>query len=251
MLWSDEDLAKLRAMLDNNMGYSVRMITRKLGWGYNVDDVSGVCGAMICTGAGGAKCEDIDADGFWRMIDEGKQLKEIAKHYGVPMVAVYKKISKGRGRKTADDAEENNKEDDDMKWTPEKTEQLLQMKGEDRTAEEIADAPNETPPKRPCKVNFDVILDSVDAGKPKPVETVTETVETVTDAPTVRDPAPLDIVDLAYKAKWIADDLGFTPDHLVVDVRDVRTDIIVSGKGSSGKMYEVQLSVTDPSKFPK
>ena len=310
MLWSDEDLAKLREMLDNNKSYSVNLITRKLGWGYNVDDVSGVCGAMIRTGAGGAKCDDIDADGFWRMIDEGKQLKEIAKHYGVPMVAVYKKISNGRGRKTADDAEENNKEDDDMKWTPEKTEQLLQMKGEDLTAEEIADAlgcgkqavfdklknikklnggvlptshkrkyavadvtpykpdveaeeetpadtptetPPETPTERPYKVDFDVILDSVDAGKPmpekkaKPVETVTDAVETDTGA--VREPKPIDIVDLAYKAKWIAADLGFAPNHLMIDCGDVRNDIIVSGKATDGKVHEIHYSVTDAAKF--
>lgn len=69
--------------------------------------------------------------------------------------------------------------------------------------------------------------------------------------PIVYEPPRPDIVDLAYKAKFMANDLGFTLDHLMVDLGNVRDDISISGKDAHGKVYEIRLSVTDPAKFPK
>ena len=63
--------------------------------------------------------------------------------------------------------------------------------------------------------------------------------------------AKSDLIDLAFKARYMAHDAGFEPDHLMIDTSEVRDEIIVSGKGSDGKVYEIQFSVTDPMYFSR
>jgi DNA-binding CsgD family transcriptional regulator len=134
MLWTNEDIAKLRRILDEHKPKSVIEITRMMGLGYNVDDVSGVCGAMLMSGKDEEmSAKKIDTAEFWRLVDEKKSAKEIADRFGVSVFTVYKKITKGRPKAEAVAVPENNEGDEDMKkfdWTPEKLEKLLEM-GED------------------------------------------------------------------------------------------------------------------------
>lgn len=303
MLWTNEDIAKLRRILDEHKSKSVIEITRMMGRGYNVDDVSGVCGAIFSNGDNDMNAKRIDPVEFWRLVDEGMSTRDIAKHFGVQQTSVCHKISKGRPKAAVLNAADKNKENNDMKWTPEQVAQLLNMKAEGFSNAEIAEAigfPAQTvhnkisdlkklnggvlPTKYTGKRKYtvaDVTPYKPDAsdedGESTDTPTVThnvtptdtptdtpterpcpmpenkaEAVETVTDeAPTVREPKPMDIVDLAYKAKFMAIDLGFTPDHLIVELRNVRDDISISGKDADGKVYEIRFSVTDPAKFPK
>lgn len=83
MLWTNEDIVKRRGILDKHGSKSVIEITRMMGRGYNVDDVSGVCGAILSKGVNDMNAKRIDTAEFWRLVDEGMSTRDIAKHFGV------------------------------------------------------------------------------------------------------------------------------------------------------------------------
>ena len=60
-----------------------------------------------------------------------------------------------------------------------------------------------------------------------------------------------DIIDLAFKAKYMAFYAGFTPNHMMLDMQKERSEIIVSGEGEDGKVYEIEFSVSDPMYFSR
>lgn len=82
-----------------------------------------------------------------------------------------------------------------------------------------------------------------EAGTPTDTDAATDT------PPAAFRPKKPDIYDLMYEAKYMASGRGFEPDHIRIDVDDVRSEVIVSGKGSDGKVHEIRYSVTDPIYF--
>ena len=303
MLWTNEDIAKLRRILDEHKSKSVIEITRMMGLGYNVDDVSGVCGAIFSNGDNDMNAKRIDPVEFWRLVDEGMSTRDIAKHFGIHQTSVCHKISKGRPRAAALNAEYRNKENNDMKWTPEQVAQLLNMKAEGFSNAEIAEAigfpaqtvhnkisdlkklnggvlPTKYTGKRKYTVadvtpykpdageteeievleeteKFEEIANSVDEGKacdtiaeePIEAEAATETpTDTLTSAPTSK---PDRLYGLMIDARCLAIGRGFEPNHIRIDMDEIRSEIIVSGKGTDGKVHEIQYSVTDPIYFEK
>lgn len=80
--------------------------------------------------------------------------------------------------------------------------------------------------------NANAIMDTFCQGK------VNEDIECTDNRP--------DMLKLAVNALGLATTVGFAPDHLIVDTNERRESIRISGVGDGGKIYELELSVTDP-----
>jgi hypothetical protein len=59
------------------------------------------------------------------------------------------------------------------------------------------------------------------------------------------------IYTLMREASWLARGVGFEPNHIRVDTDEIRSEVIISGKGADGMVHEIQYSVTNPIYFEK
>lgn len=204
----------------------------------------------------------IDPAEMWQMVDDGKSRKEIADHYGVSVQTIANRITKGRPKaekignvavKTDDewfdeiidgiDAGKRDKVNETTETVIKETETVIE------TTETVVEE-TETQFETVAKSEPETLRDTPET------ETHMERVDTSKRChsmqnPIVNEPPRPDIFDLVFKARYMAIDAGFEPTHMVLDLRDIRSDIIVSGEDADGKVYELHFSVSDPSKFPK
>ncbi len=168
------------------------------------------------------KTAKADAAEVWRMFDEGKTRKEIAEHFGVSLQTICNRITAGRPKTVAADAERECKfkETEDSASTGAKTEAV------------------------------EIVPETVES-IPETTEDITKTTEDITEIsePDKRPAAKPDLLKLAIRAASMATSAGFVADHMVLDGQDGRDFIRVSGKGADGMIYEIEFSATHPMYF--
>lgn len=189
---------------------------------------------------------------FWNMMDEGKSAKEIAEYFGCSVQTVYNRITKGRPKiKTAKDFEnERAAENEAVTETPEET-----PVGDDALGVPTVEASAE-PPLRAVEAPAPTEDRDITEVHNTEVEITSEVndVEAIHESPEFTDKkmgdiAKPDLLMLAIRADSMASSAGFVPDHMELDSQAARDFMRVSGVGASGKVYEIELSVTDPTRL--
>lgn len=183
------------------------------------------------------------AEEVWRMFDEGKTRKEIADHFGVALQTICNRITAGRPK--------------EMKNSECKVQNINETVKTSEIAVEISVETAEqnpwqtVPAKDDGPAAIDDAIDNNDKGD--------TTMEKATETPTkcigegINNPreecctkSVNPILTLAARASRLADVVGFSPDHMIVDTNEVRESIRISGCGADGKVFELELTVTDP-----
>ena len=220
------------------------------------------------------KTAKADAVTVWRMFDEGKSRKEIAETLGVSVQTICNRITAGRPKAVQDTERKAGNED------------VTETSAEKSVGDDVLGVPtfeantvgaiHETPKTdHNDNVEGDTDMNTfLGSGRSSGDECADEEIgnggisglfnntkgaraheaymaTSEENSGVAADAAKTDLIDLAFKARYMAHDAGFEPDHLMIDTSEVRDEIIVSGKGSDGKVYEIQFSVTDPMYFSR
>lgn len=166
----------------------------------------------------------VDSAEVWRMFDEGKTRKEIAEHYGVSLQTICNRITAGRPKSEDPNTDEKNT-DESWQAVPVKDDGPAAI---DQTYENKGDTEMDAKTEN-------AIMNTFCQGK------VTEDTECTDNRP--------DILKIAAEAHSLATMVGFTPDHMMIHADGVRDTVRISGADSGGKVYELELTVTDPAKI--
>ena len=186
----------------------------------------------------------VDAAEVWRMFDEGKTRKEIAEHYGVSLQTICNRITAGRPK--------------EMKNSECKVKNINETVKTSEIAVETAEKnPWQTVPVKddgPAAYDAGIDNNKGDTEMEKTTENAPVTYSHIgpgsapTKAASTTEDKP-DVLKLAAHAHSMATMVGFVPDHMVLDTNEIRNELRVSGAGADGKVYELELSVTDKVKM--